>query len=545
MHLLYHPSLRLFGAFLLLLSLSACQQVESQIRQPAPLPQDPFVEAYFNHAESSRYTEPYRQVTRSGDNLEQLVVDAIASARSSVDVAVQELRLPEIARALAERHQAGVKVRVILENDYSRPLSDFTAAEVAQLPERERSRYEESLRLIDSNGDSQLTQEEINRGDALVILRNAGVPLLDDTADGSAGSGLMHHKFLVVDGRIAIVTSANLTTSDVHGDFQFSESRGNANNLLKIDSVELASIFTQEFNLMWGDGPGGTPNSQFGLKKPWRSPQQIILGNTTITVQFSPTSTTQPWSQTTNGLIAQTLSTATQDIDLALFVFSEQPLANRLETLHQQGIQVRALIEPGFAYRYYSEGLDLLGVALANKCQYEASNQPWQAPLATAGIPSLPQGDILHHKFAIADGQTVITGSQNWSEAANTNNDETVLVVTNPTVAAHYEREFDRLYDKAVLGVPISLQQKIEAQQQECPQITEAKADNVLPPGQLVNLNTATQQELEALPGIGPKLAQQIIAARQQQPFTTLEDLDRVSGIGPSLLQKLDGRVTW
>jgi comEA protein len=95
------------------------------------------------------------------------------------------------------------------------------------------------------------------------------------------------------------------------------------------------------------------------------------------------------------------------------------------------------------------------------------------------------------------------------------------------------------------LGVPISLQQKIEAQQQECPQITEAKADNVLPPGQLVNLNTATQQELEALPGIGPKLAQQIIAARQQQPFTTLEDLDRVSGIGPSLLQKLDGRVTW
>jgi competence ComEA-like helix-hairpin-helix protein len=223
-----------------------------------------------------------------------------------------------------------------------------------------------------------------------------------------------------------------------------------------------------------------------------------------------------------------------------------------LETRYRQGVMVRSLIDGSFAYRYYSEGLDMLGVALPDReCRYPTDNRPWQNPITTVGIPQLPQGDLLHHKFAIIDGETIITGSHNWSASANYNNDETLLVITNPTVAAHFVREFDRLYEGATLGISPSLQRRIDQAAKDCPapvsrnQAEDTGLSTGLSNSAKVNVNTATQEELETLPGVGPVLAQRIIAARSNQRFTSLADLDRVPGVGAKMLENLRDRVTF
>ena len=457
------PSLRI-SSLLLPWLLCACVRTPSELTN---LEQDPHIKVYFNHKQTNKnnYSDSYRQINRGGDNLETVIVQEINSANYSIDIAVQELRLPNIAQALAQKNRQGVKVRVIIDNSYNFPISKINSSTINKSTKQDRLRYQELFILVDTDKNGSLSQAEINQQDALIILDKANIPLIDDTADGSKGSGLMHHKFMIIDRQKVVTGSANFTLSGVHGDFSNLATRGNVNHLLLIDNQELATIFTEEFNLMWGDGVGGNQDSQFGLGKPVRSPQQMMWGNNLVTVQFSPTSPTQNWQDSTNGLIGKALQNANKSIDLALFVFSEQKLADILQSKQTQGVKIRGLFDRGFAYRYYSEALDLLGVARLYKCKYEENNNPWQIPLTTIGIPSLSTGDKLHHKFATIDDSTVITGSQNWSAAANHSNDETVLIIYNPIVAAHFKQEFERLYNQANLGISQNLSAKLEREQ--------------------------------------------------------------------------------
>jgi len=60
-----------------------------------------------------------------------------------------------------------------------------------------------------------------------------------------------------------------------------------------------------------------------------------------------------------------------------------------------------------------------------------------------------------------------------------------------------------------------------------------------------VNINTADQAALEALPGIGPELARRILDYRQAHgPFAQIEDLLHVTGIGPGILEKIREEIT-
>lgn len=94
-----------------------------------------------------------------------------------------------------------------------------------------------------------------------------------------------------------------------------------------------------------------------------------------------------------------------------------------------------------------------------------------------------------------------------------------------------------------------NLAQKLtDGQQIRIPTLAEREAEAQASPGDgsgLVNLNTATQEELMTLPGIGETRAQAIIDYREREgPFSSIEDVMLVSGIKEAAFQKIRDRIT-
>ena len=441
-------SLALLAASGLLVGCTAVATVGGAPEPEPPLPQG-FTVA-FNHRSGNRYRSPVSGEWRQGDDLEAMLLNAISSARRSILMAVQELSLPRVAEALVAQQRRGIRVQVVLENTYSQAWSE---QHLADLSPRERRRHQQL--------------QALGGGDAVAILQRGGVPMLDDTADGSAGSGLMHHKFLVIDEAVVVTGSANFTASGLHGDAGAPQTRGNVNHLLQIESPELAELFRAEFHRLWGDGPGGAADSRFGLGKDSPGLQRVRVRGTPVAVLFAP----HRRRDRANGVeqLDSLLKQTRRSADLALFVFSDQQLGNTLGQLHRRGVAIRLLADPGFANRSFSEVLDLLGVALPDhRCALEAGNAPQRQPLEGVGTPRLASGDKMHHKLAVLDQRTVVTGSFNWSPSAAHQNDETLLIIESPQLAAHFTREIDRLWKGAELGISARLQRKRDRQQRLC-----------------------------------------------------------------------------
>ncbi|MCX7845001.1 MAG: helix-hairpin-helix domain-containing protein [Dictyoglomaceae bacterium] len=61
-----------------------------------------------------------------------------------------------------------------------------------------------------------------------------------------------------------------------------------------------------------------------------------------------------------------------------------------------------------------------------------------------------------------------------------------------------------------------------------------------------ININFASEKELENLPGIGPSLAKKIVEYREQNgPFKSLEDLEKVRGIGKKKIEQIKDLIEW
>jgi competence protein ComEA len=96
------------------------------------------------------------------------------------------------------------------------------------------------------------------------------------------------------------------------------------------------------------------------------------------------------------------------------------------------------------------------------------------------------------------------------------------------------------------LAAPLKDGERIKVPSQRPTDALLAPGSAASTPGSgLINLNWATQAELESLPGIGPEMARRILDYRDQNgPFASIEAIQQVPGIGPATYARIQDRIT-
>lgn len=135
-------------------------------------------------------------------------------------------------------------------------------------------------------------------------------------------------------------------------------------------------------------------------------------------------------------------------------------------------------------------------------------------PLATGPLPSIGTGEAAGEIVIDVQGAVVVPGLHRLPAGSR--------VADALDAAGGYSEAADVAAAARVLNLAAPL---VDGQQISVPAIGEAAGTGSGSGDGLVNLNHATQSELEALPGIGPVTAGKIIAARQERPFATLDEL--------------------
>jgi len=75
--------------------------------------------------------------------------------------------------------------------------------------------------------------------------------------------------------------------------------------------------------------------------------------------------------------------------------------------------------------------------------------------------------------------------------------------------------------------------------------LSSGLGDNPETAGELININSASPEELDTLPGIGPTTAQKIVDYRDENgPFSSIDDLLNVPGIGPATFDDIEALIT-
>lgn len=229
----------------------------------------------------------------------------------------------------------------------------------------------------------------------------AGIPIQPDTSEG-----LMHNKFVIIDDNEVWTGSMNLTITGAQED---------ANNLIRLTSPELAADYTVEFEAMYQGG-------LFGEQHRPETPYPLIsIGGSTLEVFLPP-------NDGASRRLVELIDEADENVVFLASNFTSDPLTDALLQATNRGVTVSGLMDAENALT--DTGSD-----------YQA--------LLDAGIPIMLDKDPgrMHHKVLIIDSAIVAFGSYNFTASAEKRNDENLLIIHDPELAARFLKEYQRLID--------------------------------------------------------------------------------------------------
>jgi phosphatidylserine/phosphatidylglycerophosphate/cardiolipin synthase-like enzyme len=241
------------------------------------------------------------------------------------------------------------------------------------------------------------------------LLTNAGIPIKDD-----ARGALMHNKFWIIDGQTVWTGSYNVTSNDTWR---------NNNNVLLLRSPELAAIYERQFSEMWGGAFNSSAPSTI-------ESQSATIAGTPVQVFFAP-------EDKVASRLIPLIENARQSIRFMAFSFTHDALGAAVLARAKAGLDVQGIFETRGSETQYSQ----------------------LPPLFCAGVPVRQDGNpaTFHHKVFIIDGQTIVTGSYNFSNNADEGNNENALILTNRDLAAQYFQEFERRWAESKEPTPADM----------------------------------------------------------------------------------------
>ena len=236
-------------------------------------------------------------------------------------------------------------------------------------------------------------------------LRNAGVSVITDDR-----GALMHNKFIVIDRRIVWTGSLNYTSN---GAFC------NNNNAARFDLPALAANYRAEMDEM-------VDERSFGPTSPLNTPaERLMVGDILLENYFAPERSLSP-------LLAEAVAGARQEVLFMAFAFTDDAIGAAMLGRARSGITVRGVFETSGATTEFSEYGAMINAG------------PDNLQVRRDGNPRL-----MHHKVIIIDRETVVFGSYNFSESANSANDENLVIVHDPEFAGYFVEEFEAVWAEA------------------------------------------------------------------------------------------------